>query len=200
MGTRPEGGSRPSTSRRLTLGRILALVALGPAIVVIASVVVGILTIAHQNSVRDELISRVEPANAAALRLQIALLNEETGIRGYELTGQSAFLQPYHLGVTQARTYEADLRGYAVPGVAADLATALADVQVWETRTARPALREGTAARQSLDASVTAKHEFDAIRTGPSRRAGPWSGARCPAVGPAACSARSGSHRTRAWP
>jgi signal transduction histidine kinase len=166
MGTRPEGALRPSTPRRLTLGQILALVAVGPVIVVIASVVVGILTIAHQNSVRDELISKVEPANAAALRLQVALLNEETGIRGYELTGQSQFLQPYHLGVSQARTYEADLRSYAVPGVTASLATALGAVRVWETQTAQPALRRGTGVNRNLDASVSAKREFDAIRTG----------------------------------
>src|SRR6202521_1659096 len=33
----------------------------------------------------------------------IGLLNQETGERGYELTGQSQYLEPYQLGISQVR-------------------------------------------------------------------------------------------------
>jgi signal transduction histidine kinase len=169
METQAEGGPRPSSQKRLRVGQLLALVALAPALVVIVSVVVGILTIAHQNAVRDELISKVEPANAVALRLQIAMLNQETGIRGYELTGKTAFLQPYHLGVTQARQDETSLRTtYAVTDSAAALATVLDRIRAWESETAAPALAAGadaTNTRTRIDTSLKAKAEFDAIRT-----------------------------------
>ena len=167
MESSAESGPRRSSSGRLRLGQILGLVAAGPATVVIASVVVGILTIAHQNSVRHELLTKVEPANAASLRLQIAMLNQETGIRGYELTGETRLLAPYRLGITQARTDERSLEAYAVPGSAAGLATAVDKIRVWETRTATPALSRGASdlKRESLiDASVRGQAQFNAIR------------------------------------
>ena len=51
-------------------------------------------------------------ANAQAAQLlqtnekqfAIGLLNQETGERGFELTGQSQYLEPYQLGISQART------------------------------------------------------------------------------------------------
>ncbi len=59
---------------------------------------VGIITLSHQSSVRDELVNRVQPAALAAQSLETALVNQETGVRGYELAAIPSFLAPYRLG------------------------------------------------------------------------------------------------------
>jgi signal transduction histidine kinase len=168
MATSTDGGRRLAFSRRLRVSQLLALVTAVPLTVILVSVFVGILTIAHQSSVRSNLTGRIEPANATALRLVIAMLNQETGIRGYELTGKTAFLQPYHLGVKQEAQYEALLRKYKIPGTSADLADLVRKINVWETETAIPALlldaKHIDHPQVRIDSSLKGKAEFDAIR------------------------------------
>jgi len=69
-----------------------------PLVLVLGAVTVGIVTLSNESSVRDELINRVEPANAAALSLGTAVVDQETGIRGYELAATPSFLGPYTAG------------------------------------------------------------------------------------------------------
>ncbi|WP_249012302.1 ATP-binding protein [Conexibacter sp. DBS9H8] len=158
--------ARTALTRRLTLGRLLALVAAGPATVVILAVAVGIAAITHQNAVRADLIGRVEPANVAGLRLLTAMVNQETGIRGFELTGNRQFLQPYQLGVTEAATEERILARAHVTGTAAAFTTALASIHAWESATVAPALRTGPAGlgHHRIDTTLVDKARFDAIR------------------------------------
>jgi signal transduction histidine kinase len=165
---RAHHGRPAELSRRFRLGQLLALAAAGPAIAVTAAVVFGIIAIAHQNVVRTQLLQHVEPANAASLRLLIAMDNQETGIRGYELTGDDQFLAPYHLGVSQERKYAQIIRTDAVSGTRGDLGTALARIRTWEKDTAVPALsrRPGAAAPPArIDTSRTGTREFDDIRS-----------------------------------
>ena len=44
----------------------------------------------------NELTGTILPAEAQAYRLQGALVDQETGVRGYAITGDIQFLQPYH--------------------------------------------------------------------------------------------------------
>ncbi len=167
MATQTDGGHEPGLSRRLRLGQLLGVLAAGPALVVLASVIVGIVTLTHQNGVRSNLLQHVEPANAASLRLLTAMVNQETGIRGYELTGEAVFLQPYHLGITQARVEERDLRADAVPGTIGSLDKARQRIDAWEMLTAGPALHLGAREvdpRARVDTSLNGKAQFDAIR------------------------------------
>jgi signal transduction histidine kinase len=163
-----DGEHQPGLSRRFSLSQLLTLVAAGPAIVVTVAVVVGIITITRQDSIRIELLTRVEPGNAASLRVLTAMVNQETGIRGYELTGRRSFLEPYSLGLAQARRYEAILKADAVPGTAGDLAVARQRIATWEAETATPALHRNAASPARtpavIDASLKARAQFDAIR------------------------------------
>ena len=43
-------------------------------------------------------MNSIQPAQAQAYRLQGALVNQETGVRGYGITGDPRFLQPYTSG------------------------------------------------------------------------------------------------------
>jgi signal transduction histidine kinase len=158
--------ARGPLTRRLTLGRLLALAAAVPATVMILSVVVGIVAITHQNAVRTDLIGRVEPANVAGLRLLTAMVNQETGIRGFELTGNRQFLQPYQRGVAEAASEERILASAHVNGTATALATALASIRAWEKGAVVPALHPspGENGHHRIDTTLTDKARFDAIR------------------------------------
>src|SRR4029077_10137195 len=53
----------------------------------------------------DDAVARAQAAQQMEThekQFAIGLLNQETGERGFELTGQSAYLQPYELGLSQA--------------------------------------------------------------------------------------------------
>ncbi|HEY7952834.1 MAG TPA: CHASE3 domain-containing protein, partial [Solirubrobacteraceae bacterium] len=70
-----------------TIGLLLALAVLG----------IGLALSANEQLNRDRrfLLDEVGPARRAALDLENALINEETGVRGYLITGEPSFLAPY---------------------------------------------------------------------------------------------------------
>ena len=55
-------------------------------------------------------VGRLQPATVRSRALLVALVDQETGQRGYVLTGNPAFLQPYREGNTQLRVLLAQLR------------------------------------------------------------------------------------------
>jgi diguanylate cyclase (GGDEF)-like protein len=75
----------------------LALVAIGFAMVT---------TVDHQRRVATHAADRTDAAN----RLLLALVDQETGLRGYGLTGRQAFLQPYYDGDRHGRVAEGEIR------------------------------------------------------------------------------------------
>ena len=66
-------------------------------LVVLAAVLVAVLTVQTRQT-SNELTNSILPAQAQAYRLQGALVDQETGVRGYGLTGDQRFLQPYTAG------------------------------------------------------------------------------------------------------
>jgi len=161
-------GNATTLARRLRVGQLLALIGLAPAAILVASVVVGILSLAHQTQLRGQLLNQVEPAEHAALQLATAMVNQETGIRGYELTGRNVFLQPYHLGLSEESHDLSVLHEHPITGTSATLRTSLASIRAWQDRTALPALRTrpqlGSRTVTAVDVDVAGKHRFDAIR------------------------------------
>jgi signal transduction histidine kinase len=160
---------RRRSGRRMALGELLALIAVGPVLILIASVVVGIVTLSNAANQRRVLLDKVEPADAAALNLATAMVDQETGIRGYELTGDRRFLAPYTLGRHIETTEIAFLRSDGLHGTAPLLATVVTRIDTWETLSAVPAIHQRLAAGPvrngtSLDATIAGKARFDAIR------------------------------------
>lgn len=51
---------------------------------------------------QEELRSRLRPAQLAGQSLELAYVDQESGHRGYVLTGDDAFLEPYYLGQQDA--------------------------------------------------------------------------------------------------
>jgi signal transduction histidine kinase len=164
----PEPRRHPTgLTSRLRVGELLALLAAAPLAIVLAAVVVGIIALSNQASVRAELLNRLEPANLAASQLATALVDEETGVRGYELAAVPEFLQPFTGGSAAAQGALAELQRYRVPGSASALALVVGRVTVWRMSVALPAIRRVEPGHPSTKATVDAvhgKHLFDAIR------------------------------------
>lgn len=98
-------GFRPARSLRLWLiaAAVLALLAVGTG---------AVATVVTRGKVHDstvELNDHLRPAQSAAQRLVTAYVDEETGQRGFILTGRDAFLQPYRVGVRRAAALEDEL-------------------------------------------------------------------------------------------
>nr|WP_225447497.1 sensor histidine kinase [Streptacidiphilus sp. PB12-B1b] len=123
---------------------------------------------AHSSSVTGQLVNRSSPALIAAVQLEAALVNQETGTRGYAISGQTDFLQPYTEGLAQENTAVAQLRqltaGDRAAGVALD--RVLARAETWQHDIARPiaASPAGRAVPDDVAQVNKGKQEFDALR------------------------------------
>ncbi len=143
-----------------TIGLLLLLAVVGIGLALLANAQLG------RN--RRLLLDQVEPALRAALTLESALVNQETGVRGYALTGQRQFLEPYDGGLkSEALAYaHLDASERAIgPAIAADVAIVRARAQTWKRAFVAPALARGRRSEgESIAADVDGKRLFDDVR------------------------------------
>lgn len=117
----------------------------------------------------DDLIRRLSPAREAAAQLESSFLNQETGVRGYALTGDESFLTPYTEGRQLQEQARADLDGLISDRSV--LATDLADVgraaDRWRSVFVDPILALTPGAGEPVDPAVyePGKAAFDQLRT-----------------------------------
>jgi signal transduction histidine kinase len=156
---------------RLRLGQWFGLSTGLLLLVALLGVAFGLVALGRLTTARQVLADRLDPAATAALRLNAAMLNEETGVRGYLLTGRDTFLTPWHTGRAEQAAARRQLATHAAgEGVAqlrADLARVDKATAAWIDGYARPTIakvqREGRV--QAGDADLTAgKARFDAVR------------------------------------
>jgi signal transduction histidine kinase len=143
----------------LTIGVLLALAVLS----------IGVALVFNQrlNDRRHVVLDQVEPALQASLRLENGLINQETGIRGFLLTGEHDFLQPFYSGHRAERQAYAALREQAkvAPSrLLAELEAVRAHAHAWRTDFVEPALAHQRGEGRSLAASAVGKERFDAVR------------------------------------
>lgn len=89
--------------------RLTALFTVAGLVVVLVSVL-GAAAFVHLTDVRHVLFVKIDPASLASDQVFEAYLDEETGIRGYLLTRDPAFLQPYTEGAVKERAASERLR------------------------------------------------------------------------------------------
>jgi signal transduction histidine kinase len=175
-----------SAAGRWPLARItgLAIVLLG--LFSVAAIAVGAVTLNSQSAARTRLVDTLDPAALHSSELFVALLNQETGLRGYLLSGNSAFLSPYLTGLAQQRS---DVRQLGVllagmPAARGDLARVLTRVSSWRSGYARPAMRAVAASGKPLVSPTIARGraDFDAIRAPIARLQGYLFGQRLAAL------------------
>ncbi len=119
-------------------------------------------------SLSDTLVNVKSPALSTSFRLESALLNQETGVRGYGLTGTPDFLSPYQQGLAEQATHTTRLREllYGDTAGLADLKAVQDAVEVWQERIARPiaAAPAGTPSPLTTQRAEEGKESFDTLR------------------------------------
>ena len=145
----------------------LVFAAIG-VLAVTAAVLVAWLT-AQTRGTSNELVNSILPAQVQAYRLQGALVDQETGVRGYGLTGDVRFLQPYTTGLATERAAAAQLR-VLISGkklLTADLARIERAARAWRAGYAVPSInkaRRGPLTGNDLTLLDQGKNAFDRLR------------------------------------
>ncbi|MEU5757661.1 CHASE3 domain-containing protein [Nocardia sp. NPDC047648] len=161
---------RPSLSTRLTAQAWFQLVLASMVLVVIIGTVAGAQVIAQTNRGADRLLDKSLPAAAEAYKLQSALVDQETGLRGYGITADPQFLQPYRDGTRDEAQSVARLRELLADRqpLLDELDAVEQSAQRWRTEYAEPLVAGLTSgATRGLEPSTPTRGKplFDELRT-----------------------------------
>jgi hypothetical protein len=152
----------PATEGR-TLRRVFTLGAGLTALLMVAVIVLGALTLGRLTESRTQLLDGVGPASRAAQSLAVAQLNQESGVQGYALTRDPAFLAPYRQGLADEAAALAVLRDHLAGGPdAARVDTVERAAQAWRSGYAERVAAAGAGA--ALPDPLAGKGLFDAVR------------------------------------
>jgi signal transduction histidine kinase len=149
------------------LGRIIGAGVVVAGLFSVLAIVIGGAALASLGSDRGRVVDTLDPAAYHASQLEVALLNQETGVRGYALTAQRPFLQPYYAGLLQQRQQAATLHELlaGMPAAQGDLAQVLAKVGAWRSSYAGPTISHVQATGKPLiGAADQGKAAFDSLR------------------------------------
>jgi signal transduction histidine kinase len=137
--------NRPDPTRRWTLKRIFAFGAAAAALVTLGAIALGAAALVRLSDTRTVLLDQVGPAVLSGQVLLSDLVNQETGVRGFVLSGGNPDdLDPYTQGLAAQQTDVASIRALAgtggYPTLAADLDAMDAAVAMWRSTYAQPAI------------------------------------------------------------
>ena len=161
---------RDDAGRRWSLRRWLLVVGAITVVFSVIAVLAGLLALDRLTSARSVVLDEIQPALPASTDLSTALLNQETGVRGYILSGHEDFLQPYEDGIDQQARAAAELRRLAglghLSGLLDDLDRVEGAAAAWRLDFAEPVIadvRETGSGAGPADPDL-GKPEFDAVR------------------------------------
>ena len=136
-------------------------------VLVIACSVIGVIVFQRASQASNSLIASLGPARTSLVDMQAALVNEETGVRGYLLTHDPDFLRPYTQGqqeeahdLAQATT---QLLGHT--RALAEMHVLQTQITTWKTEYAEPFIAAAQAGHGvSLDQLVASNNSFENLR------------------------------------
>jgi signal transduction histidine kinase len=155
-----------SRGHRWTLRRMFALGASLTALIMAIAIIAGAVTLGRLTEARTALLDDIGPAVRANQDLSLALVNQETGVRGFALTGDDSYLAPYRDGVAAEAAALLVLRDHlaAQPDMASRVDAVERAAQAWRTGYAEAVVTASSAAPPP----AIGKTLFDEIRA-PSR-------------------------------
>ena len=151
-----------------SLRRRLALAFVVAGVLLVAGSVLGGLALNSLVSAVNVQVNQLDPAARSASNVLVSLLNEETGVRGYLLTGEQSFLRPYRQGMRQAAADLTTLHKLvdSYPDLRPRLRAAEHAAAVWQAQYAGPAVAAKTSGKSpSVALENSGKIDFDHIRT-----------------------------------
>lgn len=122
------------------------------------------------NRLTAEMSDRLAPAETDVDQVLQSLLDQETGLRGYVITGQLSFLEPFRTGASDSDAaitrLHSETRTYS--SIAARLAAVESSVSRWRTQVAGPEIaalgRADLSAAMGVESSGIGKQLFDVLR------------------------------------
>ncbi|AQT81062.1 histidine kinase [Mycolicibacterium litorale] len=153
----------------LTVRGWLSLVLLVVGIVVLGGALVAAVLLNRTDETSAHLIDDVQPARVAAYRLQGALRDQETAVRGYVIAADAQFLDPYYEGqrTEQAAAETIRQRLAANPELIGDLDAIERAASVWRAQYAEPliaSVRPGSPSVVTKSNAEAGKSQFDSLR------------------------------------
>ena len=163
------GATQDDAGRRWPLSRIVGVAVLALLLFSVGAVVAGGIALVSLHDARNRVINVIDPATLAAQQLDNALVNQETGVRGYALSAQQSFLSPYTAGVAAEQTAINTLRQLAsqLPAkTISDLNSVTDQAQAWRTRYAQPTIAQVARTGKPVVSPdiITGKTDFDSLR------------------------------------
>lgn len=156
--------------RPLRLRQLLTALFALSGLIVAAAAISGGLAYSHLLDERRDLLDRIDPAGSLVSQLLADYLDQETGVRGYALSGQTLFLDPYDTGRSGAVSVATELARLLPPGTPAG--NLLESVQqragAWTTQFAAPsvaAVAQGHLRTLSDSSLLAGKTLFDSVRS-----------------------------------
>jgi len=158
------------TTDRVRGRRSLGFLADASLIAALAAVIVGALVIwaSFSNLIEDrkQLLDRLEPALVNTEKLRTALLDQQTGVRGFARTRLDSFLDPYRSGQEAAVTISGEIGtalGEENPRISAQLSEIGRAAENWRLQVAEPIIA-ATNDEGDEGAAQLAKVAFDEVR------------------------------------
>ena len=175
-------------AKRWPLSRITGVALLILLLFSVAAMVAGGLALLSLHDNRDRVVNTLDPAALQVVQLDNALLNQETGVRGYALSGQPSFLAPYTSGVAAEKAALAGLHqaaGQLPASVGTDLANVTKQAHYWRIHYAEPAIAEIRSSGKPVVSPniIAGKADFDALRARIATLEADISASRAQAVG-----------------
>ncbi|MFI6918403.1 CHASE3 domain-containing protein [Nonomuraea spiralis] len=154
--------------RRLTVHGWFVVMIAAVSVLVVACVVIATVMLDRTARLSDQVILRISPARIEAAQLRSTLIDQETGVRGFLLTGNDDLLEPYTAGIEaerRSRERIAALIGDR-PELVGELNAVRDAAAAWRRDYAEP-LTADRRADGAIPASriESGKHAFDQIRT-----------------------------------
>ena len=159
----------PRQARRWPLSRVIGVALLVLLLFSVAAIVAGGIALLNLHDDRQRVLDVLDPAVLQVQRLDTALVNQETGVRGYALSGQKEFLAPYTDGIAAEQNAITSLRAVTTQlpaAAAADLTSVTTQARFWRARYAQPTIDQVSRTGKPVVGPdiVTGKAQFDALR------------------------------------
>lgn len=141
----------------------------GVLILLLVLIVTVIYFINDARRTGDELVDQWDPAYTISQNTLTAMVNQETGVRGYALGQDEAFLEPYNIANLLGDSAQSTLRKYLLdhPDLLAQLRELNAAIDDWRATVAEPIIAQVEAGDSSAIEAATspeAQAAFDRIR------------------------------------
>jgi signal transduction histidine kinase len=153
---------------RWSLRRIINVGLATLVVFLLAGVIVGGFALSRLAEARATLVQRIDPALQQASRLESALIDQETGVRGYALGGFDNLLDPYETGVTTQNEAVVALRPLleGLPDAQAEVRRVITLADAWRTNYAKPTIAEirQTGGQAASTSGLESKLYFDPVR------------------------------------